>query len=410
MEYTPRQSIPANKINTPGFVSAFSSQEEAMKALDSSYVPRTPAPVTPPASTGGPDLSKYKDIVQTQEDPNAPKMRDAEAIREAARLRAQAIVNSINAQFAPLFQEQGELNKRNEARTRALNIGAGLAGSDFASSAAVETEQRGQKANRLLEDEKQARIAVALGNADREAEADIRAEREAFRQDTEFYQKQKSDRITKAKESIGLLAGDGVSVEKLKQAEPNIYQYLFKNSGYGTELEFDAYFNKQKPTEEQVKYTYHTLGGGRVLRTGVDAQGRAVAEKVLDYSVPEGGEIKEYDGVPYVVKPDGKGGFSAEKLAGVTESEKSKLEIANKRLQNAKLVKELAEKSGKEYLTEPLNAIDQLKGDDGYINPQAYRDLYAEFVRNNPGKGDEFLKNFPTLIYINPNEQYQFSK
>jgi hypothetical protein len=49
-----------------------------------------------------------------------------------------------------------------------------------------------------------------------------------------------------------------------------------------------------------------------------------------------------------------------------------------------------------------------LKGTDGYVNPQAYKDLYNAYVQQNPGKGKEFLDNYPVELYINPTERRLF--
>jgi hypothetical protein len=55
-------------------------------------------------------------------------------------------------------------------------------------------------------------------------------------------------------------------------------------------------------------------------------------------------------------------------------------------------------------------AINAIKGTDGYVNPQAFMQLYQAYIQQNPGKGDEFLKNFPLEIYVNPKDRYLFSK
>jgi hypothetical protein len=69
---------------------------------------------------------------------------------------------------------------------------------------------------------------------------------------------------------------------------------------------------------------------------------------------------------------------------------------------------ESADTKSTKRLSQVAPAVDSLKGNDGYLNPQAYKDLYNTYVRENPGKGKEFLDNYPVNIYINPRERTLF--
>ncbi len=342
----------------------------------------------------------------------APAPIDEESIREASRKRAQSIVNAINAQFAPLFEQQTEENKRNEARTRAMNISSGLGGSDFASAAATETEKRGGKALDLLREQQAAKIEEILTAADERASTEIANAKTNFRLDTESYLKQKADAAARAKEDVAALVTAGVDLSKLKTNEPNTYVKLLNQAGFDSELAFDSYFNSLKKKAEQVDYKYEITEGADgkkyILAYGADPKTGQLVTYKYDAGITGGQKPIIVDGVPYYQDPNNAN--SLIKATGFQESDKSKLELEKIKLQNAKLRKDIAD-TGKAYLNEPLNAIEQLKGEkDGYVNPAAYRDLYAQFVKDNPGKGDEFLKNFPVSIYINPDEQYQFSK
>lgn len=55
-------------------------------------------------------------------------------------------------------------------------------------------------------------------------------------------------------------------------------------------------------------------------------------------------------------------------------------------------------------------AINAIKGEDQFVNPYGYKELYNSFVANNPGFGPDFLEQYPIDIYINPRDRYLFNK
>lgn len=70
---------------------------------------------------------------------------------------------------------------------------------------------------------------------------------------------------------------------------------------------------------------------------------------------------------------------------------------------------ETADTKAARRLGQVAPAIDALKGPkDGYVNPNAYKDLYNTYVQQNPGHGKEFLDNYPVELYINPTERHMF--
>ena len=184
--YTPVGPVSPEKIGTPGFVSAF--RESPSGGLpDLGYVPRgqgkpTDSPIVPNFVSRIPQRPTFE---QSELDRKNTFQTEEEQIRARKAAEATAIVNSINASFAPLFDEQRQANVNQEARTRAVNISSGLAGSDFAGAAATETEKRGQKALRLLEEEKGAKIAEVLTRSASKTDEDIAARRKAFNEETD---------------------------------------------------------------------------------------------------------------------------------------------------------------------------------------------------------------------------------
>ena len=199
---------------------------------------------------------------------DAPQPVNEDEIRKRKTDEAQAIVNSINAQFAPLFSGQEEQNKREEARTRAINISSGLAGSDFASAAASETEGKGKKANEMIINERAARIAEVLSKVSSQTDDAIAAKRKAFNEDTTAYNTRRKEAVDEVKNNVTSLATSGVSIAKLKQSEPNVYKRLMEDGGFQSEIEFESFFNASKPKTDKVKYTYDTRRDGTIIRYG----------------------------------------------------------------------------------------------------------------------------------------------
>ena len=272
------------------------------------YVSRTPTPppVNPPTDYTS-RISANNNLYPE------PKPVDENSVRIAKLNEAQTMVNAINAQFAPLFSEQEDYNKGQEARTRALNISSGLGGSDFASTAASETEKKGQKATRLLQDEKATKIAAVLSNAQSRADEEIRNKRTDFRLDTEAYNKRKNEIATEALQNAAVLAKQGLTAEDFKKKDPKLYEQLVKESGKDS-LIFDTMFNDAKDAASKVMYQEVTKpgknGNAVLLRYGFDPikkQPLPVQEYDLGipYSQVANQETKVIDGVLYGKETDG---------------------------------------------------------------------------------------------------------
>ncbi len=369
----------------------------------------TPTPPTPPTGpTLPPGYASRINAVPEVGTPPAPV--DEAAIRRAAQERAQSIVNSMNAQFAPLLEAQNQENTRNEARTRATNISSGLAGSDFATGNAQQTEKAGSKAIALLNEQKAAKIAEVLTAADDRASTEIQNARTNLRLDTTSYLENRKAVAEQAKTDISALAGAGVDLAKLKVNEPDTYVKLLNQAGFGSELAFDSYFNTSKPKASQVDwnevFTQDASGNAVLHRYGVNPVTNQLESHDyptgLPYSSVSKQETQVIDGVLYGKASDG----SWKPLT--PESDKSKLAVEHVRLQNAKLKQDIAS-GGKSYMNAPLDAITKLQDPTtGYVSPNAYRDLYTQFIKDNPGKGKEFTDSFQPSIYLSPADALSF--
>lgn len=191
-----------------------------------------------------------------------------EGIRRSKMNAAKAITDAINAQFESVFAREREAGEGREKRTRALNIASGLGGSDFASSAAIKTEQGNQRNMDLIAAERDAKINSILAGVEDRASEEYQRQRAEYTAGLEGeYERKKAaveeDRA-RATESIGLLAGEGITFDALKANEPDIYNQLMKESGM-SELEFQAKYNASLPENQKADYEYRTVGN-KVIR------------------------------------------------------------------------------------------------------------------------------------------------
>ena len=159
---------------------------------------------------------------------------ERETILGRERAEAQAIADRITQQFNEIIAGETVAGEERAARVRALNIGAGLAGGDFASAAA---ERDAAKTRAIIETRKQERnvkINEVLSGVESRADEKFQKAREDFLAGAEgaiesiqaFQDRQKSS----ASASIAELAASGATFEELQG-----------NANFGTILEaFDG--------------------------------------------------------------------------------------------------------------------------------------------------------------------------
>lgn len=240
-----------------------------------------------------------------------------ENIIEEKRRSAQGIIDSINAQFQKTLAAQGEVNEGLNARVKALNIGAGLGGSDFGSAAAAKQEKKNQGAIDLIEAEKAAKINEILTGVDSRASEEYRARREEYIKslgdDLDRLREAKNEDRTRAKESIAGLASAGVSIDKLKSTDPDTYKTLLEEYG-GSQIDLESAWNAALPDDQKVKYETQIIRGSNgnavVLRYGVNPRTGTIDKKEYDlgssYDDYKGADMTETaDGVIYRKNKDG---------------------------------------------------------------------------------------------------------
>ncbi|RMD66146.1 hypothetical protein D6833_01850, partial [Candidatus Parcubacteria bacterium] len=238
-----------------------------------------------------------------------PQQPDQQKIFEQEQERTQKMIDAIRASFANQIAQEQQLGKANEARVRAMNVAAGLTGSDFASAAAQKAQEATAKRVGLVQKERDAKIAELLAGVDARAQERIRAEKEQFLKQNELALQERQaliDRMKKeAQQSVAALAQSGVSLNKFKELEPQRYEELKRQLGVG-DTELGALWTSSVPQDQIVarfqagnKYVVLTRGADG----GIQKQEFDIPEQVQKLT-SRGFQFEVVDGVPIVFNRD----------------------------------------------------------------------------------------------------------
>ena len=196
---------------------------------------------------------------------------------------AQSIIDAINENYGRQIRQEEVAGEGREGRTRALNIGAGMAGGNFATAGAIKTEEQNLKIMQSIEAERDAKVQNILNEVRDETDDTYELRRkeyiQQFEDETEANKKFAEDQKTDAMERISNIVKSGVLLSEFKEQHKDVYDKLITNSGL-TEIEFDSMANASSQTP--VKYSYKELKDGTLLRTGDDGS----AEEIGNYAPP----------------------------------------------------------------------------------------------------------------------------
>lgn len=203
--------------------------------------------------------------------------------------RMQAQIDAINNVYAGLTAKEQEVGKTRLGQTRAVNARSGDLGGDFGNKNMADTEEFNAAKVEEINRKKSLEIAAVLGKVQDRSDAEFSKQRELSLGNQEKKLSYKKTVQEDARKDMATLAGTGISLDKLSADE---YNQLLTQTGYDP-LSFEAAFNGAKAASEKVDYTYHSLGNGKVLRTGKSANGKSVEEKIFDYGIPDDFAITE---------------------------------------------------------------------------------------------------------------------
>ncbi len=378
----------------------------------------TPPPVVPPPGGGTPpppetpaDPTRYVRTANTNQDAIDRTVRDLSTannipapdlatITQRNKDNAQALVDSITAEFNRQLDAQGVENNGLNDRVRALNTSSGLGGSDFATANAVGQERKNQNAIDLINADKAQKIAAVYSDVAARSQVDYQTERANYiaglKDNLDQLRKAKDEDRAKALDSIKGFAAQGVSIDKLKAVDPATYGTLLKEYG-GSQLDLETAWNANLPDNLKVQYgsltKQGTNGNAVVIRYGLNpVTGKTENKeydtgiKYIDFVGKGEPEIKEVDGRLWSVTRDDKGNQVAKPLTEVSDLNKS---IINKN--NADAAKSRADALGggdsvvSQDLQDAKSAIDS--GKDSLAVRQA-------FLRAHPTKENLYTAYF----------------
>ncbi len=324
---------------------------------------------------------------------------DMDKIRGEKLSDAQSIIDAINENYSRQLAEEKIAGEGREGRTRGLSVGGGLAGSDFATAAAVKTEKENLEIKQSIEAEQAAVVQNVLNDVKNDTAELYEKRREEFIAQAEdrlagekaFQEQTKTDAIDRAKQ----IASSGAKITDLKRTEREVYNKLVNDSGL-TELEFDALANAASPTP--VKYSYKELKDGTLLRTGDDGS----AEEMGNYAPPEEDDPAwniepQVDGSLYWIKKDENGDITDfKKFESTIEKPKTFKPPSQSTVDKQDFKDDI------KTMTKELSSITGTKDpdydgpDDPYISPQNYLVAKKEWIAQgySPESFDDEFEGF----------------
>lgn len=226
---------------------------------------------------------------------------DEAAIRETTRRNMQAQIDATNAYYSDLLKREEAAGDVRNAQTRAINLRAGLGGSDFASANAAETTEKNKDAVKAIENERLLRVTALFDKIDQRALEETNRQRTLAAASADQRIKLLDELATSARNDVTSLAKSGFTLDRFKnyvdEQGKSVYSQLLNESGM-SELEMDAMFNQSVPKKAQKDIHYEKLDSGKVVAfwTGDDG---TLQKQEYDFDVPQDMKLHVIEGMPY---------------------------------------------------------------------------------------------------------------
>lgn len=198
---------------------------------------------------------------------------DEDAIFEANRRRAQGSIDVIEGRRDRLISEDIESGRQLSGRQRALNVGGGLSGSDFATAGAQKVDTAVAKSISERKSFAESQVQDVLGGIATRSSEQFQNERATFlssaKDRLDLIEEFNTNVRTQAKTDIGALVTNGLTVDDVKAQEPETYTQLLEDVGGSEEL-LNAFFASAVPPENVL---FEDTVNGRFIQIIQDEDG-----------------------------------------------------------------------------------------------------------------------------------------
>lgn len=398
---------------------SFANADEPTATPTPTTPPVTP-PVTPPTGTTDtttpPATGRYARTANTNDptiDADTAALEAAQggpapslaAITAEKRQNAQAGIDAVSAEFNRQFGVQNTTNQTNDARTRAMNISNGLGGSDFATTNAVNTENKGKQAVDQINAQKTAQIQSILSDVDQRSSDEYQKEKQDYitglGNNLALVKQAKADDQAKAIDSIKGLASQGVSIDTLQKEDPTSYNTLLQEYG-GSEMDLQGVWNANLPANLQTTFTDKIVqgpnGSASLLRYGLDPISGTVTTKEYplnaSYNDLQGVKPVTVNGQLFALSTDKDGNQIARPLTAPKAASGSG---TGKTVKSGKAVF-----SG-DQMSQYQDTLKASEGTDHFVDPDVYQQAFDAWTDPSVGGlAKDFITQFPPKKYVNP--------
>jgi hypothetical protein len=299
----------------------------------------------------------YVEPVTRYEDPNAKSEKDyyegldttpdteaeKENIRESTRQRMQAQIDAVDTYYQQLISGEeargAERMKIGMGKTTAVANRAGILDSPMG-KAQLENEAKEQQEyttrnTKLLSAEQQLKKAAIYDRIDEKAEEQIQLDKEEAAGNYEKKEAWKTKTRNETRNTNIPTLAQTTALDIVKANRP-LYDNLYKQGQFESELEFDSYYQEQeKNNAEKIDTTYKGPNGNSFIKRILIYPNGKRTTSDYDLGVPfssESEDPKVIDGIPYNLVRDESGKvIKYEKIGGVeikpkepTDEEKTK--------------------------------------------------------------------------------------
>jgi len=258
----------------------YNSRIAAYNASKTAPTSAPSAPSTPSTSSGSseyyPRYTSGEQAASDYLDSSFKTPQSTDQIQQQKMQAAQAEVDNLNKMFDSKLAEQRVVNEGRSRGTASVNTLTGLGGSTEANVHTDKTNAVNKRENDAINNERAVAIGGLFSKIRSDAVTEAQNQRLEARQSADQILAGRTQRQEEAAKSLTLLAQSGVTLEGLKQSDPESYTYFARNVG---EPQMQAMITLNRPQEqildkrvENGKYViaYQNALDGRIRIESVD--------------------------------------------------------------------------------------------------------------------------------------------